>query len=173
VKDALILTLNAGSSSIKFGLYGAEPEPVERLRGQIDRLGPQARLVLDGQADEVAAPDHERASPPSSPRSRPVSAPRGSRVSATASSMAAPISTAPERITPILIERLTALAPLAPLHQPHNLAGIRAAVAAFPDAVQVACFDTAFHRGHPSSTTPSPCRAASTTRACAATASTG
>jgi acetate kinase len=35
------------------------------------------------------------------------------------------------------------------LHQPHNLAGICAALAAFPDAVQVACFDTAFHRGHP------------------------
>ena len=43
---------------------------------------------------------------------------------------------------------LAALEPLAPLHQPHNLAGICAARAAFPDAPQVACFDTAFHRGH-------------------------
>jgi len=39
--------------------------------------------------------------------------------------------------------------PFAPLHQPHNLAGVRAAQAAFPDAAQVACFDTAFHRSHP------------------------
>ncbi len=39
--------------------------------------------------------------------------------------------------------------PLAPLHEPHNLAGITAAGPAFPDAVQVACFDTAFHRSHP------------------------
>ena len=39
--------------------------------------------------------------------------------------------------------------PLAPLHQPHCLAGIRAARAAFPDATQIACFDTAFHRTMP------------------------
>src|SRR5690349_21028737 len=43
---------------------------------------------------------------------------------------------------------LTALVPLAPLHQPHNLAGVRGAQDAFPDALQVACFDTAFHRSH-------------------------
>ena len=42
-----------------------------------------------------------------------------------------------------------ALCPLAPLHQPHNLAGIRAVAAVQPDLPQVACFDTAFHRGHP------------------------
>jgi acetate kinase len=39
--------------------------------------------------------------------------------------------------------------PLAPLHQPHNLAAVAAARVSFPDALQVACFDTAFHRGHP------------------------
>ncbi len=44
---------------------------------------------------------------------------------------------------------IAALQPLAPLHQPHNLAGIRAARAAFPGVPQVACFDTAFHRGMP------------------------
>ncbi len=42
-----------------------------------------------------------------------------------------------------------ALSPLAPLHQPHNIAGIEAARAAFPGVPQVACFDTAFHRAHP------------------------
>ncbi len=45
--------------------------------------------------------------------------------------------------------RLEALCPLAPLHQPHNLAGIRAVAAVQPDLPQVACFDTAFHRSHP------------------------
>jgi acetate kinase len=44
---------------------------------------------------------------------------------------------------------LARLNPLAPLHQPHNLSGVRAAHLAFPDALQVACFDTAFHRAHP------------------------
>ncbi len=48
-----------------------------------------------------------------------------------------------------LLAALDRLSPFAPLHQPHNLAGIRAAGATFPGAVQVACFDAAFHRGHP------------------------
>ena len=48
-----------------------------------------------------------------------------------------------------MLAKLEALCPLAPLHQPHNLAGIRAVAAVQPDLPQVACFDTAFHRGHP------------------------
>jgi len=53
----------------------------------------------------------------------------------------------PVVLTEDVIERLTALTSLAPLHQPHNLACIHAAITTFPQAVQVACFDTAFHRG--------------------------
>jgi len=56
---------------------------------------------------------------------------------------------APTELTPSVLEKLEALAPLAPLHQPHNLKGVQAAKEAFPDAVQIGCFDTAFHRGHP------------------------
>ena len=55
---------------------------------------------------------------------------------------------APARIDEAVYAALKALAPLAPLHQPHNLAGVDAARALFPDAPQIACFDTAFHRGH-------------------------
>ena len=63
--------------------------------------------------------------------------------------------------------------PLAPLHQPHNLAPIRALFAAVPELPQVACFDTAFHRTNPRDR-PAVCAAARvrTTPACAATAST-
>jgi hypothetical protein len=93
VSDALILTLNAGSSSIKFGLYDTAPDPSEHLRGQIDRLGPEARLVLDGGATTSPPRPRRRASPRSSRRSPPGSTADGSRASATASSMAAPIST--------------------------------------------------------------------------------
>lgn len=57
--------------------------------------------------------------------------------------------TAPVRITPRVHALLSQLIALAPLHQPHNLKGVEAAQAAFPDAVQIACFDTSFHRGHP------------------------
>jgi acetate kinase len=56
---------------------------------------------------------------------------------------------APVRIDDDSLAAMAALEPLAPLHQPHNLAGVRAAMQAFPDAPQVACFDTAFHRTMP------------------------
>jgi acetate kinase len=56
---------------------------------------------------------------------------------------------APVRISGDVLRGIEALAPLAPLHQPHNLAGIRAAQAAFDSVAQVACFDTAFHRTQP------------------------
>ena len=52
-------------------------------------------------------------------------------------------------VTQEVIDQLAEFIPYAPLHQPHNLAGIQAAMAAFPGALQVACFDTAFHRNHP------------------------
>jgi acetate kinase len=59
----------------------------------------------------------------------------------------------PQYDRPVLIDRdvvvhLEQYAPLAPLHQPNNLAPIRALLSRFPDLPQVACFDTAFHRGH-------------------------
>jgi len=56
---------------------------------------------------------------------------------------------APVAVDPAVRAALAALVPLAPLHQPHNLAGIDAMAALFPGVPQVACFDTAFHRGHP------------------------
>ncbi len=55
----------------------------------------------------------------------------------------------PVAIDDAVLARLAALEPLAPLHQPHNLEGVRAARHAFPDVPQVACFDTAFHRAQP------------------------
>ncbi len=55
----------------------------------------------------------------------------------------------PQRLTPDILARLERFIPLAPLHQPHNLAGIRALLAVQPDLPQVACFDTAFHHGQP------------------------
>jgi acetate kinase len=55
----------------------------------------------------------------------------------------------PERITPQLLDELQAFVPLAPLHQPHNLAPIRILLDEMPELPQVACFDTAFHRSNP------------------------
>ena len=55
----------------------------------------------------------------------------------------------PTIVTPGVLETLRKLEPLAPLHQPHNLAAIDAVSALLPDVPQVACFDTSFHRGQP------------------------
>jgi acetate kinase len=150
---SLILTLNAGSSSIKFGLYAAEAEPGEEARGQIDALGPAARLIVEAGGErteeEIGAADHAsglaRIIARLEPRldGRPIAAVGHRIVHGGAEIDGSRV------LTPDLIAYLETLSPLAPLHQPHNLSGVRAALDAFPDAVQVAAFDTAFHRGHP------------------------
>jgi acetate kinase len=56
---------------------------------------------------------------------------------------------APLLLTDQVVDKLATLIPLAPLHQPHNLAPIRAILASHPSLPQVACFDTAFHRSQP------------------------
>jgi acetate kinase len=55
----------------------------------------------------------------------------------------------PTKVDPKVLEQLRELIPLAPLHQPYNLAAIEAAFERMPDVPQVACFDTSFHRGQP------------------------
>jgi len=150
---SLILTLNAGSSSIKFGLYATADEPREEARGQIDALGPDARLVIEAGASSkvttIGPADHATGLARLIAALAPLCAGRaiaavGHRIVHGGAGI-----DGPRLLTPDLIAYLETLSPLAPLHQPHNLAGVRAALAAFPGAVQVAAFDTAFHRGHP------------------------
>nr|WP_239025527.1 acetate/propionate family kinase [Roseibacterium persicicum] len=149
----MILTLNAGSSSIKVGLYAAADEPREEARGQVEALGPAARLEIEtggertvteiGPADHAAGLARLVAALAPLRAGRPIAA-VGHRIV-----HGGPDIDGPRVLTPDLIDHLDTLSPLAPLHQPHNLSGVRAALAEFPDAVQVAAFDTAFHRGHP------------------------
>ncbi|MDE4173853.1 acetate/propionate family kinase [Phaeobacter sp. PT47_59] len=148
-----ILTLNAGSSSMKFALYRSAAEPVQLLHGQVDGIGQAARLVLhtqDGKtAQPVASPDHaaalEAVMQALAPHMKGQEiAGIGHRIVHGGPDFAKPVVLSTE-----VLQALTKLEPLAPLHQPHNLAGVAAAKGAFPDAVQVGCFDTAFHRDHP------------------------
>jgi acetate kinase len=153
-----ILTLNAGSSSIKFALFEGDSEPVERVRGQIEGLGTAAphleaeqggNKVADERLEAASAADHEAAldvvlAVLDKTIGSAVIEAVGHRV----------VHGGVEFHEPIVLDAasLAALAklnPLAPLHQPHNLSGVAAAQRAFPKALQVACFDTAFHRGHP------------------------
>ncbi|KGB82828.1 acetate kinase [Rhodovulum sp. NI22] len=148
-----ILTLNAGSSSLKFAVYISDHEPQLLAKGQVENLGPTARLILENDGEKVVralgVADHAIALREIIASVTPVLAGRevdgvGHRIVHGGVDFHAP-----EILTPQVVEKLSALVPLAPLHQPHNLAAVAAAQVAFPDAVQVACFDTAFHRDHP------------------------
>lgn len=153
--DHAVLVLNAGSSSLKFNLYQGK---VELLKGQVEGIGStamrlKAQRPADGTRFEAALDStgagHEAA----------LSAVLGLiREGFDGLSIAATGHRvvhggigfeAPAIIDGTVMAELERLVPLAPLHQPHNLAGIRAAQKAFPKALQVACFDTAFHRNHP------------------------
>jgi acetate kinase len=140
-----ILTLNAGSSSIKFALYDAQGT-TRRAEGGVERIGMgEARLHGPGGARALGRVDHAGALEAILdvlPDSDIVAV--GHRIV-----HGGVRHRGPARVDPALRAELEALVPLAPLHQPHNLAAVDAATARFPDAVQVACFDTAFHRGHP------------------------
>ncbi|MGO9359634.1 MAG: acetate/propionate family kinase [Xanthobacteraceae bacterium] len=152
-----ILTLNAGSSSIKFALFEHDGALKEAIRGQVEGIGASPRLetVVPGEKpvgralNETDVHDHDSA--------------LGAVLDSLRSSISAmAIAAVGHRIVhggieltaPVVLDAgnlayLATLNPLAPLHQPHNLSGVRAAQRAFPDAVQVGCFDTSFHRAHP------------------------
>lgn len=150
---SLVLTLNAGSSSIKFGLYAATPEPRQEARGQVDALGSDATLIVEvgGRSTRkpIGAADHGTGLSALIRALAPLTG--GQSIAAVGHRLVhgGPDLDRPQILDDDLLHRLDALSPLAPLHQPHNLMGVRAAMQAFPDALQVGCFDTAFHRGRP------------------------
>lgn len=152
-----ILTLNAGSSSLKIALF-LEGQEQPLVTGIADRLGGDCVLALyDANGTEITSKSgeatahetHEKALADlvvmlnDSVLDLKIAA-VGHRVVHGGLEFIAPV-----RVDDAVLEKLSALSPFAPLHQPHNLAGIRAAQKSFPHAVQIACFDTAFHRGHP------------------------
>jgi acetate kinase len=155
-----ILVLNAGSSSLKFSIYELAGEHLAlEARGQIEGLGGSPRFrAADGRGQPLAG--------------MPLSGePAGhfGHAEALASlvrwvqeqfrGQLSPVAvghrvvhggwefTGPTLIDPQVLVKLERLVPLAPLHQPHSLAAVRAVAEARPDLTQVACFDTAFHRG--------------------------
>lgn len=157
-KTPVALTLNAGSSSLKFALYDITGAPVELASGLVDSIGSTPRLKADFGA---AAPSLKRDLTAAEARDHvsalntALSELRQKFPNAKASVVGhrvvhgGPVYAEPVEITADVLEELRRFSPFAPIHQPHNLAGVEAAMAAFPDALQVACFDTAFHRSHP------------------------
>ncbi len=153
-----VLTLNAGSSTLKFGLFEAGETPKPLITGLIDHIGGAATAKLkDAQGNTVSFSDLPAKNSANHDGALQASLTKisnrfpnakidavGHRVVHGGLNFSDPVE-----LTPEVISELSTLMPFAPLHQPHNLAGVRSALAAFPDAKQVACFDTAFHRQHP------------------------
>lgn len=149
-----ILTLNAGSSSLKLGLYAvAGVQPL--ATGLVDRIGGAGVLRLKAVARDLPVPEGGDFTDHPAALATALTALRGHFPGLTITAVGhrvvhgGPDFTAPAVITPAVMDRMQALAPFAPLHQPHNLSGITAAQATFPEALQLACFDTSFHRGQP------------------------
>jgi acetate kinase len=148
-----VLTLNAGSSSLKVSLF---PESGEAplATGLADSIGPEGTLKLK----DAAGTPIEATGDLTSQAGAMATVIDGFRTHWPDLDLIAighrvvhggADRTAPETVTESLLAELQRLSPFAPLHQPHNLAGIRAAMGAFPGVPQVACYDTAFHRSHP------------------------
>lgn len=154
----LVLVINAGSSSLKFRLFEAAGagEPTVLLSGRIEGIGVRPRFTAEDESGaalaritaEVGLGHHgamrllidwldERLG------ERGIAI-VGHRVVHGGAQHAAPVL-----VDDRVMRELRTMVPLAPLHQPHNLDAIDAVAAAYPGVPQVACFDTAFHRGHP------------------------
>lgn len=146
-----ILALNVGSSSVKFALYAegvTGPEP--RTRGQMDGVGgPSPLLKIQGEPATPSPDARSQAAALSAILDRLADAAPSIRAVGHRIVHGGDAFWAPVRLDAAVLQRLAAFEPLAPLHQPHNLAGVRAAAEALPHAVQIGCFDTGFHWGRP------------------------
>ncbi len=150
-----ILSVNAGSSSLKFALYpvnGKEIGPAE-LTGNIEGLEPEGQPRMScstmPMAEVLVKPEQDVFDAALSALKDLLTQKFSHlRVQAVAHRVVhgGSFFTNSVRVTPEVIAQLATLNALAPLHQPHNLAGIRAFTESFPDVPQIACFDTAFHR---------------------------
>ena len=157
--DDYALVLNTGSSSLKFCVYRRPAAEVWRLeaQGQIEGIGTSPRLsAKDGQGSKIA--DDTLVTSVRDGRGAIAALAGwlrahygGSRVLAVGHRVVhgGTRFAAPAVVTPSVLDELRQLVPLAPLHQPYNLAAIEAVMERLPGVPQVACFDTSFHRGVP------------------------
>jgi acetate kinase len=153
-----ILTINAGSSSLKFQVFATDGSKKLRrlIKGQMDGIGTRPRLCALGADRNVLI---DRSYSPNDVRDLPAA------IQATAAWLRESqrvdfvavghrvVHGGPRYHEPVLVNsdvlaQLERYVSLAPLHQPNNLAPIRMLLELQPDLPQVACFDTAFHRGH-------------------------
>jgi acetate kinase len=149
--DRRIVVLNTGSSSLKFAAYPLTPEAPPLLSGQVDGIGGQAHLKVTGKTphDEAitAADPHAAMQALADLQDGPLSgdiAAFGHRIV-----HGGPDLDRSVRVDDAILAQIEAISPLAPLHNPPALDVLKGLRKRFPGVPHVACFDTAFHRGHP------------------------
>ncbi len=151
-----VLTLNAGSSSVKFALFEDAPDGRATLRGEIEELDAAPHLhASDAAGHALPAQDWPADTPFADVLGALLDFAERHLDGAALDAVGHRIvhggaeHIAPEVVTPALLASLVALTPLDPLHMPRNLAPIRALAQARPGLPQIACFDTAFHHTLP------------------------
>jgi acetate kinase len=159
-----ILTLNAGSSSIKFALFARRAPVPDRpaLAGQIEGIGLSGQLAPHIKARDAEGRALDDVDLQLAPQGQHRAAleflvkwlhdhEAGWRIAGVGHRVVhgAQRYSRPMVLDKATVEILKGFIPLAPLHQPHNVAGIEAMMIALPGVPQVACFDTAFHRTQP------------------------
>jgi acetate kinase len=153
-----VVTLNAGSSSIKFALFKLQDgEPHEISGGLAEMVGEGRRLRVTNPAGTVTHEEEWRGGGEFHAMALRRVLDWKAKAFPSANVIAVGHRVVHGGVTydrPLVLDdaalaTLRTLIPLAPLHQPHNLAGIEAARAVWPGVPQVACFDTGFHRAHP------------------------
>jgi acetate kinase len=155
--NSCVLVLNAGSSSLKFAVYELARAAGLRVAasGQVEGIGTELHLhAEDGAGAKIADHRPERTVPDTAAALEEIAewlrsrfgaralAGVGHRVVHGGSRYSAPVV-----VTSQVLGELRTLIPLAPLHEPHNLAAIATLLERMPQVPQVACFDTGFHRG--------------------------
>jgi acetate kinase len=153
--EPLIGVINAGSSSVKFSFYEGDRRI---LTGQVEGIGAHPSAIAAGPNGEKLAPPDLGTKPPTVPSEVLPAILPWAREKLDHRRLAALghrvvhgglHHSRPAQVTAELLAELEALVPLAPLHEPHNLAPIKMAMTVNPELPQVACFDTAFHRTAP------------------------
>jgi acetate kinase len=151
-----VLTINSGSSSLRFALFKSDESLRQILTGKFDRIGlPDARLsftdVTANQSDErtIAAPDHVACVPLLVELLEQKSG--ASAVSAIGHRVVhgGPRYRDPQRVDDAMIQELRRISSFAPNHLPSEIALMEVFTKIFPQVPQIACFDTAFHHSMP------------------------
>ena len=152
-----IAVINAGSSSIKFAVFNDDAQQSLLFRGQVEKIGVGPTLTVED-ADGGPLVNNEWGPKELDHRSATkiilqtsIALLGGEAVEAIGHRVVhgGTKFTAPTTVTKEVVGELRSLCPLAPLHQPHNLAPIEAIMSEAPHIPQVACFDTAFHQTQP------------------------